>query len=241
MFNHLNVELPTITATTTDGVRLYETPEGNKYPSITTILSVRNKKGLMEWRKKVGNDVANYVARTAANRGTKVHHMCEDYLNNDFDEEKHKKNFLPYCLFTQLKEQGLSKIDNIHAQEAGLYSDKYKVAGRVDCIAEYDGVLSIIDFKTSTKERNDDWNENYYIQCSAYAEMYEERTGTEINQNVILVVTEDGTVQEFVKEKHDYLDALVEPAAEWREKNETPNNINGGVSVNGLSNNGHDS
>ena len=202
MFNHLNVELPTITATTTDGVRLYETPEGNKYPSITTILSVRNKKGLMEWRKKVGNDVANYVARTAANRGTKVHHMCEDYLNNDFDEEKHKKNFLPYCLFTQLKEQGLSKIDNIHAQEAGLYSDKYKVAGRVDCIAEYDGVLSIIDFKTSTKERNDDWNENYYIQCSAYAEMYEERTGTEINQNVILVVTEDGTVQEFIKDKH---------------------------------------
>ena len=76
MFNHLNVELPTITATTTDGVRLYETPEGNKYPSITTILSVRNKKGLMEWRKKVGNDVANYVARIAANRGTKVHHMC---------------------------------------------------------------------------------------------------------------------------------------------------------------------
>ena len=241
MFNHLNVELPTITATTTDGVRLYETPEGNKYPSITTILSIRKKEGLLEWRKKVGNDVANYVARTAANRGTKVHHMCEDYLNNDFDEEKHKKNFLPYCLFTQLKEQGLSKIDNIHAQEAGLYSDKYKVAGRVDCIAEYDGVLSIIDFKTSTKERNDEWNENYYIQCSAYAEMYEERTGTEIEQIVILCVTEDGTVQEFVKEKYDYLGALVETAAEWREKNETPNNINGGVSVNGLSNNGHDS
>ena len=241
MFNHLNVELPTITATTTDGVRLYETPDGKKYPSITTVLSARKKEGLFEWRKKVGNEVANYVAGKAARRGTKVHHMCEDYLNNDFDEEKHKKNFLPYCLFTQLKEQGLSKIDNIHAQEAGLYSDKYKVAGRVDCIAEYDGVLSIIDFKTSTKERNDDWNENYYIQCSAYAEMYEERTGTEINQNVILVVTEDGTVQEFVKDKHDYLDALVETAAEWREKNETPNINNGGVSVNGLSNNVHDS
>ena len=246
MFNHLNVELPAITATTIDGVRLYETPEGNKYPSITTILSIRKKEGLLEWRKKVGDDVANYVARTAAARGTKVHHMCEDYLNNKYfnyptEWEKHKKNFLPYCLFTQLKEQGLSKIDNIHAQEAGLYSDKYKVAGRVDCIAEYDGVLSIIDFKTSTKERNDDWNENYYIQCSAYAEMYEERTGTEINQNVILVVTEDGTVQEFVKEKHDYLDALVETAAEWRKKNETPNNINGGVSDGGVSNNGHDS
>ena len=241
MFNHLNVELPAITATTIDGVRLYETPEGNKYPSITTILSIRKKEGLLEWRKKVGDDVANYVARTAAVRGTKVHHMCEDYLNNKYfnyptEWEKHKKNFLPYCLFTQLKEQGLSKIDNIHAQEAGLYSDKYKVAGRVDCIAEYDGVLSIIDFKTSTKERNDDWNENYYIQCSAYAEMYEERTGTEINQIVILCVTEDGTVQEFVKEKYDFLEMITESVSEWREKNETPSINNGGVSAYGLSN-----
>ena len=240
MFNHLNVELPPINATTTDGVRLYETPEGNKYPSITTILSVRNKSGLMEWRKRVGNDVANHIARTAAARGTKVHHMCEDYLNNmyrDFPEKflEHEKDFLPWCLFTQLQ-KSLIKIDNIHAQEAGLYSDKYKVAGRVDCIAEYNGVLSIIDFKTSTKERNDDWNENYYIHCSAYAGMYEERTGTEIEQIVILCVTEDGVVQDFVKEKYDYLDSLVETAEEWRNKNETPIINNGGVSVNGLSN-----
>ena len=137
-------------------------------------------------------------------------------------------------MFTQLQKV-LSNIDNIHAQEAGLFSDKYKVAGRVDCIAEYNGVLSIIDFKTSTKERNDDWNENYYIQCSAYAEMYEERTGTEIEQIVILCVTEDGQVQEFVKEKYDYLDSLVETATIWREQNETPSSNNGGVSVNGLS------
>jgi genome maintenance exonuclease 1 len=151
------------------------------------------------------------------------------------DFSKHKKDFLPYCLFTRLKEQGLCYVNNIHAQEVGLYSDKYKVAGRVDCIGEYKGILSIIDFKTSTKERNDEWNENYYIQCSAYAEMYEERTGTEIEQIVILCVTEDGTVQEFVKEKYDYLDLLVETANEWRNQNETPSNI-GGVSVNGLSN-----
>ena len=240
MFNHVGVKLQPITATNKDGVRLYATPEGNKYPSITTVLSVRNKKGLMEWRKRVGNDVANNIARTAANRGTKVHQMCEDYLNNmqrDFPDkwgEHKKKNFLPWCMFSQLKDQVLLNVNNIYAQEAGLYSDKYKVAGRVDCIAEYNGVLSIIDFKTSTKERSDEWNENYYIQCSAYAEMYEERTGTEIDQIVILCVTEDGTVQEFVKEKFDYLDALVETATIWREQNETPSNI-GGVSVNGLS------
>ena len=235
MFNHLNVELPPITATTTDGMRLYETPEGNKYPSITTILSVRNKSGLTEWRKRVGNDVANHISRTAAARGTKVHHMCEDYLNNA-SIDHHKKNFLPFCLFGQLKEKVLCNINNIHAQEAGLYSDKYKVAGRVDCIAEYNGVLSIIDFKTSTKERNDEWNENYYIQCSAYAEMYEERTGTEIEQIVILCVTEDGTVQEFVKNKYDYLDAITETATEWNKKNEISNINISNVFVDSMSN-----
>ena len=236
MFNHVPVDLPPVKARNSDGVRLYETPEGNKYPSITTVLSIRNKKGLHEWRKRVGNDVANYVARTAASRGTKVHHMCEDFLNNEFDEDKHKKDFLPYCLFNQLKEQALCNINDIYAQEAGLYSDKYKVAGRADCIAHYKGVPSVLDFKTSTKERNDDWNENYYIQGTAYAEMFYARTGIEINQVVILVVTEDGTVQEFIKEKEPYISLLTETLAEWRNKNETPNNDTGGVSVNGLSN-----
>ena len=145
--------------------------------------------------------------------------MCEDYLNNDFDEEKHKKKFLPYTLFTQLRDSVLQKIDNIYAQECGLYSDKYKVAGRVDCIAEYDGIPSIIDFKTSTSERKDSYNENYYIQASAYAEMFEERTGIGINQVVILVITEDGVVQEFVKDKKNYLPLLTETISDWKEKN----------------------
>ena len=231
MYNHKPISLPEIKATTTDGVRLYETPEGNKYPSITTVLSVRNKKGLHDWRKRVGDDVANYVARKAANRGTAVHHMCEDYLNNDFDEEKHKKKFLPYVLFNQLRESLLRKVNNIYSQEAGLYSDKYKVAGRVDCIAEYDGKLSIIDFKTSSKERSDEWNESYYIQASAYAEMFEERTGIAINQVVILVVTEDGVVQEFVKNKTEYLPLLSDAIEEWKVKNEmvSSTNINAAV------------
>ena len=229
-FNHTPVKLEKIKATTNNGNRLYETPSGDLYPSITTGLSPRNKKGLMEWRKRVGEDVANHVARTAAARGTKVHHMCEDYLNNMFidDPEKwaqHKKNFLPYCLFEQLKNQTFDNINDIYAQEAGLYSDKYKVAGRVDCIARYKGDISIIDFKTSTKERSDDWNENYYIQGSAYAEMFEELTGISTNQVVILVVTEDGTVQEFVKQKSDYIDLLVDAISDWREQNVIRKNI----------------
>ena len=236
MFNHIQVSLPEVTTETINRKRFYVTPEGEKYPSITTVLSNRKKEGLFEWRKRVGNDVANYVARTSASRGTKVHHMCEDYLNNEFDEEKHKKDFLPFCLFNQLKDQALCNMNNIYAQEAGLYSDKYKVAGRVDCVAEYKDTLSIIDFKTSTRERSDDWNENYYIQGSAYAEMFEERTKIKIDQVVILVVTEDGTVQEFVKNKQDYLPMLEESMNEWSRTNETPINIDGDVSNRGLSN-----
>ena len=236
MFNHVQISLPEVTTETINRKRFYVTPEGEKYPSITTVLSNRKKEGLFEWRKRVGNDVANYVARTSASRGTKVHHMCEDYLNNEFDEEKHKKDFLPFCLFNQLKDQALCNMNNIYAQEAGLYSDKYKVAGRVDCVAEYKDTLSIIDFKTSTRERSDDWNENYYIQGSAYAEMFEERTKIKIDQVVILVVTEDGTVQEFVKNKQDYLPMLEESMNEWSRTNETPINIDGDVSNRGLSN-----
>ena len=197
------------------------TPEGNEYPSITTVLSPRNKEGLMKWRKRVGNDVANHIANKAAVRGTKVHKMCEDWLNEDFSFEtweKHKKDFLPFKLFEQLKNQRFEFITDVYAQEACLYSDKYKVAGRVDLIANYQHQLSIVDFKTSTNERKDSYNENYYIQTSAYAEMFEELTGNSINQIVILVVTEDGIVQEFIKDKKEYIPLLEETLNEWYKK-----------------------
>ena len=207
MFTHNPVDIPELSTKNVNRKRFYLTPDGGIFPSITTVLQVRKREGLSEWRKKVGNDVANYISRTAAHRGTKVHHMCEDFLNN------------------QLRPFIKANINNIYAQECGLWSDKYKVAGRVDCIAEYNGVISIIDFKTSTKEINDEWNESYYIQASAYAEMFEERTGIEINQIVILVVTEDGVVQEFVKTKDEYLPMLVEAiddfTTDWEKENET--------------------
>ena len=228
-YTHKPTKLTELTTQTVNFKRFYETPDGKLYPSITTVLSTRNKKGLFEWRKRVGDEVANYVARTSAARGTAVHHMCEDYLNNfpvDWPDKwkEHEKKFLPFCLFKQLENKVLQKIDNIRSQECALFSNKYRVAGRVDCIAEYDGKLSIIDFKTSTKERNDEWNENYYIQASAYAEMFEEQTGTPIEQIVILVVTEDGAVQEFVTEMYDYIPLLVETidnfTKAWEEEND---------------------
>ena len=208
------LDFPVLSTKTVDKKRFYVTPEGNEYPSITTVLSPRNKEGLMKWRKKVGEKVATHIANKAAVRGSKVHKMCEDYLNGS-DMEKHKKDFLPYCLFNELKDKTFDNINEVIAQEVTLYSDKYKVAGRTDLIANYRNELSIVDFKTSTNERKDSYNENYYIQTAAYAEMFEELTGQPINQIVILVVTENGTVQEFIKDKQEYLPLLEETLEEW--------------------------
>ena len=227
--NELPIEIPELKTKNINRKRFYETPEGKLYPSITTVLQKKKMVGISEWRKRVGEDVANYIARTAANRGTKVHKICEDYLNNMDSEypdqfNEHKKNFLPYTLFGQMKPYLDKSVNNILAQECSLFSHKYKVAGRVDCIAKYNGVASIIDFKTSTKERNDDWNESYYIQASAYSEMFEERTSVAIPQIVILVVTEDGVVQEFIKDKGEYIPKLVEAiddfTTDWEKENE---------------------
>ena len=217
--------LPLLKAKNVNGKRFYEIAETKEvYPSITSVLSIRQREGLVEWRKKVGDDVANHIMITAANRGKAVHSMVEDYLNNlDINSnEKYKKQFLPKMMFNVLQPE-LKKINSICLQEAQMYSEKYTVAGRCDCIAEYDGVLSVIDFKTSKGEKKEDWIENYFIQGSAYAEMYEEHFNKPIEQVVILIVTEEGTTQIFKKNKNDYLPKLkdaIEKFYKWVETNE---------------------
>ena len=230
--NVLPIEIPELKTKNINRKRFYETPEGKLYPSITTVLQKKKMVGLSEWRKRVGDDVANYIARTAAARGTKVHKICEDYLNNMDSEypdqfKEHKKNFLPYTLFGQMKPYLDKNVNNILAQECSLFSHKYKVAGRVDCIAKYNGVASIIDFKTSTKERNDDWNESYYIQASAYSEMFEERTS--------IAIPQIGVVQEFIKDKGEYIPKLVEAiddfTTDWEKENEMVRSSSNDVSA----------
>ena len=226
-FNHipLTTQLPEILTETINKKRYYVTPDGKKYPSITTVLSGRNNEGLVRWRESVGNDVANQIMRSAAKRGTAVHQLVEDYLNNI---ELSNQDVLPTALFTLLKPE-LDNINNIRIQEGGLYSDHYGVAGRVDCIADYKGVLSVIDFKTSTKEKKEEWIENYFIQGSAYCEMYEERYNQPIDKVVILIVTETGGIQTFTKSKEDYLPLLKtaikefngQMRLEFNEKNES--------------------
>jgi genome maintenance exonuclease 1 len=227
MFKHTQPtgDLPPLKAKNVDGKRFYEhITTGEKYPSITSVLSIRQKEGLIKWRQRVGEEVANHVMITSANRGTAVHNMVEDHLNNiDINNvEKYKKQFLPRMMFQVLKPV-LNNINNISLQEAQMFSSNYTVAGRCDCIAEYEGELSVIDFKTSKGEKEEDWIENYFIQGAAYAEMYEEHFGTPINQIVILVVTEEGTTQIFKKNKQEYLPKLkeaIESFYKWVEKND---------------------
>ena len=210
-------ELPPLKAKTSDVGRFYTNLETNEsYPSITTVLSAQSKQGILEWKKRVGEDVANHISNQAATRGTAVHNMVEDHLNNvNVDEvEKYKKQFLPRMMFNVLKPE-LTKINNIRLQEAAMYSSDYTVAGRVDCIGEYDGVLSVIDFKTSTKEKSEDWIENYFIQGSAYSQMYKEHFGEEVPQIVILITTEQGTTQVFKKKPEDYLGKLKQYVEEF--------------------------
>lgn len=179
--------------------RYYVTPEDNKYPSITTITSHRNREIFANWRKKVGLEEANRKTKRATNRGTATHTLIEHYLKN---EEIPESDPLPKYLFQQAKPT-LDKINNIHCLEGTLYSDQLHLAGQVDCIAEYEGELAVIDFKTSEKVKPEKWIEHYYVQCMAYGMMYFERTQETIKKLVIIMTCEDGDVK--VYEQRDKL------------------------------------
>ena len=186
-----------------DGMRFY-TIDGKNYPSITTVLGVQKKEGLERWRKSVGEEAAKWEMNRAGRRGRATHTLVEQYLKG---ETPAIRDVLPLGLFRLLKPY-LEQVDNVHGIEKIMYSHKWTIAGQVDCIAEYNGKLSVIDFKTANKERNDEWNLNYYIQTSAYAEMYEELFGTPIEQIVILMASEDGTSRAYVKDKKEFLPEL---------------------------------
>ena len=161
-----------------DGVRFYKLPKTDKYyPSVTSITSFKNAKFFKEWRTKIGEDEANRITARATQRGTAFHSIAEDYINGELDLDKYlDNNPLSVRMFQSAKDT-LNRIDNIHCLEAFLYSHYLGLAGRVDCIAEFDGELAVIDFKTSTKEKKEEHIENYFVQETAYAAMFLERTG----------------------------------------------------------------
>ena len=217
MFNHVIMEmsLEDICARNVGGKRVYEVGD-QRYPSISTICSFRNRKSIAEWRARVGAEEANKISKRATTAGTTVHSMIEDYLNNELDIGKYADKHLAKILFTQAK-QMLARINNIHFQEAPLYSHEFAIAGRVDCIAEFDGKLSIIDFKTSSKEKKEEWVEGYFVQETGYAKMYEERSGIKVEQIVTLITCQTGDTQVFINNPDEYVPLLKDYIAEYND------------------------
>lgn len=218
-FNHVIIPLPAkLKAQTVDSKRYYETPEGNLYLSVTTTLSKLDEEGIKKWRESVGEDVAKSVSARATGIGTSMHKIIEDYLANR--DISHHKKLLPVAHFHNLLPY-INKIDNIMAQEATLWSDTLKLAGATDCIADFpdiNGVMtkSIIDFKTSTKKKEESWILKYFYQACCYSEMFKERTGIEANQLVIMISGEDGSAEVYIKQKSDYLEELLKFLEEIR-------------------------
>ena len=191
-----------------NGKRNYVTPEGELYPSITTILSEFSKASIQAWRKRVGETEANKISGKASRRGTSLHNLCESYIKN---EEGFLQGELPYIaeLFHTI-EPILERIDNVQGVELALYSDQFGVAGRTDLIAEFDGKLSIIDYKTSNRTKKKEWCESYFAQGAFYAVAYEELTKIPVSQVVIIIAVDNEQPQLFVEKRDDWIDKIWE-------------------------------
>ena len=194
------------------GLRFYETPTGEKYPSITTVLGKQpgKQKGLQEWRERVGVAQAQIISGKAARRGSVFHNIVENYLQDEDISDFKQQHFMAWCMFGEMKPYLDEKIKVIVLQEQTMFSPKYKVAGRCDLIGVYNDKLAVVDFKTTTTPKKEEWIEDYFIQCSAYASMYEEHTGESVEDIAIMMVAEDGEIQLFEKKTADYLPKLEE-------------------------------
>ena len=200
-----------------NGKRYYVSPNGKHLPSVTTFLSHFKGDSIAKWRKKVGEEEANKISARASRRGTKFHSLMESYISNQegflddkvMPDMRHAFNqFLPI----------LDRVDNVHYLETMLYSEILGLAGQVDCIAEYDGVPSIIDFKTSLKPKREDWILNYFEQCTCYSLMYEEMTGVQCKQLVVMIAVDHHEPQVFVRNRRNYIPELARKVRQFRDE-----------------------
>ena len=209
-FNHIEVELPSLERTTIDGVRYYSVPEDDyllRLVSITSITSYINRQIFINWRKKIGEEAADKITKAATSRGTDMHTLVENYLHN---AKLPQVQPLSEFLF-KIAKTDLNKIDNIHALEKSMYSKVLGIAGTVDCIAEYDGELAVIDFKTSKKPKPKEWIDHYFVQCAAYACMLYEITGIMVKKFVIIMACENGECEVYEEyDKQKYIKLLTE-------------------------------
>ena len=194
--------------------RHYVDPDGNKYPSITTVLSILSREAIQKWRERVGEEEANRISRVASSRGTKIHNIIEKYIANDpeYLQDEMPHNIQTFKDIQPILDQNLSKIYSI---EAPLYSEHLGVAGRVDCVGVWNGKDSIIDWKTSRKEKKKEWISSYFMQAAAYAIMWEERTGRPIKQLVVAIAGDMGP-QVFIEDRDNWTDKLINTISEYK-------------------------
>ena len=212
-FNHVGSELQDLKTETINGKRHYVTPNG-KYQSITALLSNLSKAGIQAWRKRVGEEEANRISRQASGRGTRVHNIAESYIKN---QEDHLEGVLPDAVeMFQSITPLIDRIDNVHCVEGAIYSDELKLAGRTDLIAEFDGVLSAIDYKTSKRIKIWDHCHSYFMQGAFYAHAYEERTGIPVNDIVIIMAVENEEPVLFKETKDRWINPLREVITKYR-------------------------
>ena len=203
-----------------NGKRHYVTPNGLKFPSVTSVTSLAIRDGIKKWREKVGEKEANKISSMAARRGTKVHKLCEDYLNNvelDYGAIEPINHFL----FKQIKPVLDSRLSEVYGLEVPLYSNWLRVAGRVDLVGMYDGKVSIIDFKTASKRKRRDWITNYFMQESAYAVMFEEMTDIPVSQLVTIIAVESDVPQVFVEKRDDHINDFLKLRDQWESETKT--------------------
>ena len=214
-FKHVDIELPKLERETIDGVRYYKVPDGDeliKLFSITSVTSHKNRNFFVNWRKKIGEEKADQITRQATSRGTDMHTLTEHHLKN---EELPEVQPLSEFLF-KIAKPDLNRINNIYTLEGSLYSKVLGVAGTVDCIAEFDGELAIIDFKTSKKPKPREWIEHYFVQCAAYACMFYELTGIPVKKLVIIMACENGECVIYEeRDKSKYIKLLTEYIREF--------------------------
>ena len=215
MKNFIQHEFGTLERITNeDGKRVYNTPTGKKYPSVTTVTGLYKMAQIMEWRKRVGEETANKISSEASGRGTRIHELCEYYLKG----QELEINYRDTDMFESIKPY-LDKINNIHALETPLYSDHLEVAGTVDCIAEYDGRLSIIDFKTSRRWKSADDIHDYFMQTACYAVAFEERTKLPVTQLVIIMAVDNNDPLIFKEHRDKWIGGFIELRDKYRRKN----------------------
>ena len=216
MFNHVNtIDIPELQTLNENNSRFYITPTGEKYPSVTTLLGWSTRKSIYQWRQRVGEQKANRISGQSSARGTRYHNIVEKYLRN---EDVSFSSPLDKDLFNSTKNL-LSRINNINLLEKTLYSDHLKSAGRVDCIGEFDNKLSVIDFKTSSKPKTENYITNYFMKGSAYAVMFEERTGIPISNIVIIMAVEGNEAQLFQTKRDNYIEQFKELRKRYENEN----------------------